>query len=98
MRWPRHSFSLWLTQLAMAELFNVTVANTNIHIRKILDEGELDAEAVVKQDLITAADGKNYRTKLYRLDMVLAVGYPRLRLGPAFSSLGCPCPFARRVA
>lgn len=67
--------SLWLTQLEMATLFGVTVANTNIHIRNILKEGELLAEAVIKEDLITAADGKRYRTKLYRLEMILAVGY-----------------------
>lgn len=67
--------SLWLTQLQLAELYGVTVANINIHLRKIVQEGELAAEAVIKQDLITAADGKRYPTKHYRLDMVLAVGY-----------------------
>lgn len=67
--------SLWLTQLEMAELFSVTVANTNIHIRNVLKEGELGTTAVIKEDLITAADGKRYRTKLYRLEMILAVGY-----------------------
>lgn len=67
--------SLWLTQLQLAELYGVTVANINIHLRKIVQEGELAAEAVIKQDLIAAADGKRYPTKLYRLDMVLAVGY-----------------------
>jgi hypothetical protein len=67
--------SLWLTQLQLAELYGVTVANINIHLRKIVQEGELAADSVVKQDLIPAADGKRYPTKLYRLDMVLAVGY-----------------------
>lgn len=67
--------SLWLSQLQLAELYGVTVANINIHLRKIVQEGELAAEAVIKRDLIPAADGKRYRTKLYRLDMVLAVGY-----------------------
>jgi hypothetical protein len=67
--------SLWLTQLQLADLYGVTVANINIHLRKILQDGELAADSVVKQDLIPAADGKRYPTKLYRLDMVLAVGY-----------------------
>jgi hypothetical protein len=67
--------SLWLSQLQLAELYGVTVANINIHLRKIVQEGELAVEAVIKQDLIPAADGKRYPTKLYRLDMVLAVGY-----------------------
>ena len=67
--------NIWLTQLEVAELFDITVANANIHINNILKEGELPAEAVIKESLITAADGKNYRTKLYRLEMILAVGY-----------------------
>lgn len=50
------------------------MANITVHLRKIVQEGELVAEAVVKQDSIPAADGKRYPTKLYRLDMVLAVG------------------------
>jgi hypothetical protein len=40
-----------------------------------LKEGELSADSVIKESLITAADGKPYRTKLYRLEMVLAIGY-----------------------
>lgn len=67
--------SVWLSQLEIAELFATSVPNTNIHIRNILKEGELDAGAVIKESLITAADGKRYRTKLYRLEMILAVGY-----------------------
>lgn len=67
--------SAWLTQLQMAELFATSVPNVSIHIRNLLKEGELSAEAVIKESLITATDGKPYRTKLYRLEMVLAVGY-----------------------
>lgn len=67
--------SVWLSQLEIAELFATSVPNTNIHIRNILKEGELDGEAVIKESLIAAADGKRYRTKLYRLEMILAVGY-----------------------
>ncbi len=40
--------SLWLTQLQLAELYGVTVANINIHLRQIVQEGELAAEAVIK--------------------------------------------------
>ena len=38
-------------------------------------EGELAEASVVKEYLTTAADGKSHRTKLYNLDMILAVGY-----------------------
>ncbi len=67
--------TVWLTQKLMAELFQTTVANINIHLKNILDEGELDANSVIKDFLITAADGKNYRTKFYNLDMIISVGY-----------------------
>lgn len=67
--------SAWLSQAEIAELFATTVPNANIHIRNILKEGELQADSVIKESLITAADGKRYRTKLYRLEMILAVGY-----------------------
>lgn len=67
--------SAWLSQGEMAELFGTTVPNVNIHICNILKENELPNNSVVKESLITAADGKKYRTKLYRLEMILAVGY-----------------------
>ncbi len=67
--------SVWLSQAQIAELFAVTVPNANIHIRNILKEGELAADSVIKDSLITAADNKRYHTKLYRLEMILAVGY-----------------------
>ena len=67
--------STWLTQSEMAELFATTKQNVSLHIRNILKEKELPVDSVVKDSLTTAADGKNYRTQLYRLEMILAVGY-----------------------
>ena len=67
--------TVWLTQLELAELFQTTKQNISLHVRNVLAEGELEAEAVVKEDLTTAADGKRYRTQLYNLDLILAVGY-----------------------
>lgn len=66
---------IWLSQKEIAELFATTIPNVNIHIRNILKENELPVDSVVKESLITAADGKNYPTKLYRLEMILAIGY-----------------------
>ncbi|MEI6890672.1 MAG: virulence RhuM family protein [Pontiella sp.] len=66
---------VWLTQLEMAELFDTTKQNASLHIQNILKEGELLEDSVVKESLTTAADGKNYRTKLFNLNMILAVGY-----------------------
>ncbi len=67
--------TVWLTQRLMAELFQTTVANVNIHLKNIFAEGEVDEGSAIKEYLITAADGKGYRTKLYNLDAILAVGY-----------------------
>ena len=67
--------SVWLSQLEIAELFATSKQNVSLHAANVLKEGELLADSVVKDSLTTAADGKNYRTKLYRLEMILAVGY-----------------------
>ena len=67
--------SVWLSQIEIAELFATTKQNVSLHVANILKEGELAVDSVVKESLTTAADGKNYRTKLYRLEMILALGY-----------------------
>jgi hypothetical protein len=67
--------TVWLTQAGMAELFQTTKQNISLHIQNILEEKELQLEAVVKEYLTTAADGKRYLTLHYNLDMILAVGY-----------------------
>lgn len=67
--------TVWLTQLEMAELFNATKQNISLHLKNIVEDGELEADSVVKESLTTAADGKNYPTQLYNLDAILAVGY-----------------------
>lgn len=65
----------WLTQLEMAELFQTTKQNVSLHLSNIFEEGELQEYSVVKEYLTTAADGKNYLTKHFNLDAILAVGY-----------------------
>lgn len=67
--------SVWLSQLEIAELFQTTKQNVSLHAKNIFDDGELRQDSVVKESLTTAADGKNYRTKLYNLDLILAIGY-----------------------
>jgi hypothetical protein len=65
----------WLTQAHMAALFQTTVPNVNMHLRNIFAEGELQAGSVIQEFLITAADGKKYRTNHYNLDAIISVGY-----------------------
>jgi hypothetical protein len=59
----------------MAELFQTTKQNISMHIQNVFEERELPQEAVVKEYLTTAADGKRYPVLHYSLDMVLAIGY-----------------------
>lgn len=67
--------TLWLSQAAMAELFQTTKQNIAKHLKAIFAEGELVADSVVNQWLTTAADGKSYRVSHYNLEAILAVGY-----------------------
>ncbi|CAG2258191.1 virulence RhuM family protein [Burkholderia sola] len=70
--------TVWLSQAELAELFQTSIPNINIHIKNVLDEGELSEVRTVKDDLIVRTEGSRQvrRTvKLYNLDMILAVGY-----------------------
>ena len=66
--------SVWLSQKLMAELFGTTRNNITMHLNKIFQE-ELNEKAVCKEFLHTANDGKNYKTKYYNLDAIIAVGF-----------------------
>ncbi len=70
--------TVWLTQAAMAELFQTTPQNVTIHVKSIYEEGELEAEATCKDYLQVRSEGTRQverRLKHYNLDMVIAVGY-----------------------
>ena len=67
--------TVWLTQQQMAELFSTTRNNITLHIGNIFKEGELEENSVRKESLLTAADGKRYKTKFYNLDVIISVGY-----------------------
>jgi len=67
--------TVWLTQLEIADLFQTTKQNASLHAKNIFEDGELAEDSVVKESLTSAADGKRYKTKLYNLDLILAIGY-----------------------
>ena len=67
--------TVWLTQAQMATLFSTSKQNVSLHINNCFREGELEKNAVVKESLTTASDGKNYKTKQYNLDVIISVGY-----------------------
>lgn len=67
--------TFWLSQKRMSELFGVDVRTVNEHLKNIFKDGELNEDSVIRNFRTTAADGKNYGTKFYVLDVILAVGY-----------------------
>ena len=67
--------TVWLTQKALAELFGVQVPGINKHLKNIFESGELVEASVISILETTAADGKNYQTRYYNLDAIIAVGY-----------------------
>lgn len=67
--------NIWLTQKLMAVLYDVDVRTVNYHIKKILEDGELNENSVIRKYWITASDGKNYETNHYCLQMIIAVGF-----------------------
>lgn len=67
--------TIWLTQKAMAELFDCSSDNISLHLKNIFAEGELDRNSVTEKISATATDGKNYLTQFYNLDAIISVGY-----------------------
>src|ERR1700734_2294643 len=65
--------TVWVSQAAMAQLFDTTKQNISLHLKSIFKEGELVQNQVVKEYLTTAVDGKSYCTQHYNLDVVIAV-------------------------
>ena len=67
--------TFWLTQKRMGDLYDVDVSTINYHLGNIFETGELKENAVIRKIPITAADGKDYDTMIYNLDVIIAVGY-----------------------
>jgi hypothetical protein len=67
--------SFCATQAQMAQMFGVTKQAISRHLKRIFAEGELIEASVVNQKLTTASDDKAYRTQLYDLNAIIAVGY-----------------------
>ena len=70
--------NLWMTQKAMAELFDTGIDNINVHLKNIYNEGELDEDSTIEENSIVQDEGnrKVRRTiKFYNLDVIISVGY-----------------------
>ncbi len=70
--------TIWMTQKAMCELYQVDVRTINEHIGNILTDGELEEPATIRNFRIVRQEGNRQvqrEIKHYNLDMILAVGY-----------------------
>lgn len=70
--------TIWMTQRAMAELYQTTPQNITTHIKNVYADGELDANSTCKDYLQVQTEGTRKverARKYYSLDMILAVGY-----------------------
>lgn len=66
---------VWLTQKAIAQLFDVDRSVVTKHLKNIFEEKELDENSVCAKFAQTADDGKTYQYKFYSLAAIIAVGY-----------------------
>lgn len=70
--------TIWLTQLEIAELFQTSKQNVSLHIKNIINEGELSEKATVKESLTVQIEGERKverKVLVYNLDIILALGY-----------------------
>lgn len=70
--------TVWLSQVQMAELFQTTKQNINLHIKNIYEEGELEEISTVKDYLTVQTEGKRdvqRKINFYNLDVIISVGY-----------------------
>ena len=66
---------VWLTQKAIAQLFDVERSVITKHLKNVFASGELSEHAVCAKFAQTADDGKTYQYKFYALSAIMAVGY-----------------------
>lgn len=67
--------TVWLTQKLISVLFDKGRSTITEHLKNIFDTGELQEEAVCRDFRHTAGDGKDYTTRFYNLDAIIAVGF-----------------------
>ena len=70
--------TLWLTQKAMAELFDVNTQAITKHLKNIFEEGELQKEATCSKMEQVQQEGERLvkrNVEFYNLDAIISVGY-----------------------
>ncbi len=56
-----------------AELFGVSVAAVNEHLKNMFESNELAQDSVIRKFRIIATDGKKYNLNFYNLDAIIAL-------------------------
>lgn len=70
--------TVWMTQKAIAELYQKGVNTINEHIKNIYAEGELQESATIRKNRIVQTEGKRKverEISFYNLEMIIAIGY-----------------------
>lgn len=70
--------TIWATQKAIAELFDVRVSTVNEHLKNIFKDGELQEEATIRKIRIVQQEGTRQVERMpqfYNLDAIISVGY-----------------------
>ena len=67
--------TVWLTQKAIGQLFDIDRSVVTKHLKKIFADGELEENSTCAFFAQVADNGKTYRYKFYSLPAIIAVGY-----------------------
>ena len=70
--------TIWMTQAQIADLYQTSIQNINLHVRNILKEGELSSERTIKDYLIVHKEGGREVSRTVshcNLEMIIAIGY-----------------------
>ncbi|UJF34028.1 virulence RhuM family protein [Paenibacillus hexagrammi] len=70
--------TVWMTQKAIAELYQKGVNTINEHIKNIYEESELNEEATIRKNRIVQTEGQRQverEVSFYNLEMIIAIGY-----------------------
>jgi hypothetical protein len=67
--------TLWVSQKAMATLFDCSTDNISLHLRNIYAQEEINPDTTTEDFSVVVSNGKTYNVKHYNLDAVISVGY-----------------------
>jgi hypothetical protein len=72
------SETVWMTQKAIAELYQKGINTINEHIKNIYAEGELNENRTIRENRIVQNEGNRQverPVRFYNLEMIIAIGY-----------------------